>query len=133
MSNNIITVETTGGPSATVDWIEGMSGQAALEAAWSSINNTEKFTFGLQYYGSQLGYMVFMINETFDSFVSSSQPFYYWHLFVNDTPATMGIDGIRLNPGNHMRFSFDRYIPTQHAGTIMEAKFKFQTSKMSNK
>jgi hypothetical protein len=102
--------------------------QRALELAWDLINNTQKFTYGLQYYGPQLGYMVFMISETFDSFISASDPFFYWHLFLNDKPAFKGIDELLLNARDRLRFSFDRYIPEQHVGTMLALKHEFQTS-----
>jgi hypothetical protein len=127
--SNQVSVEVVGGPSTPVAWTQGMNAQQAMELAWSAINSAQKFTFGLQYYGPQLGYMVFMINETFDSFVSSSEPFFYWHFFVNDQPASTGIDGTILNAGDRIKFSFDRYVPEQHAGTLLEAKHRFQTSK----
>jgi hypothetical protein len=106
-----------------------MNAQDAIEIAWNAINSTQRFTFGLQYYGSKLGYLVFMINETFDSFVSSSEPFFYWHFFVNDVPAPTGIDGTILKAGDRVKFSFDRYVPEQHAGSLLEAKHTFQTAK----
>ena len=73
-----VTVEITGGLSIVVSWSDGMSAQAALELAWNQINSTKKFTYGLQYYGTSLGYMVFMVNETFDSFLSEAEPYFYW-------------------------------------------------------
>jgi hypothetical protein len=121
-----VSVEVVGGSTVTVAWTQGMNAQQALELAWTAINNTQTFTYGLQYYGPQLGYMVFMIDETFDSFLSAAQPFFYWHLFVNDQPAKQGIDSTILQDGDRVKFSFDRYIPDQHAGTLLESKFQFQ-------
>jgi hypothetical protein len=71
-----VSIEILGGPNASVPWSQGMNVQRALELAWDVINKTQTFSYGLQYYGPQLGYMVFMINETFDSFVSTSDPFF---------------------------------------------------------
>jgi hypothetical protein len=90
---NMVTVEVIGGPSQDVAWTSGMSAQDALELAWNTINSTAKFTFGLQYYGTSLGYMGFMINETYDSFISSEEPYFYWEFLVNNTAQAKGIDG----------------------------------------
>jgi hypothetical protein len=32
-------------------------------------------------------YMAFMINETFDSYISSAEPYFYWEFLVNGTVA----------------------------------------------
>jgi hypothetical protein len=129
---NKVTVEVTGGPSQDVTWTSGMSAQAALELAWNAINSTSKFTFGLQYYGTSLGYLVFMINETFDSFLSSAEPYFYWEFLVNGTAQSKGIDGTTLASGDVVTFTFTTYDPGQHAGTTLEAKNKFQKSQMES-
>src|ERR1700722_4251050 len=103
---NMVTVEVIGGPSQDVAWTSGMSAQAALELAWNAINSTAKFTFGLQYYGTSLGYMVFMINETFDSYLSSSEPYFYWEFLVNGTAQAKGVDGTTLASGDVVTFTF---------------------------
>jgi hypothetical protein len=127
-AEQIVSLEVVGGPRVVLKWFPNMNAQDALEAAWIKINSTEKFTYVLQYYGLNLGYLVLMINETYDSFVSSSFPFFYWHFFVNGEPASAGIDNTKLNPSDHVRFSFDHYVPEEHKGTTMEAKYQFQTS-----
>jgi hypothetical protein len=33
MSNNVVSVKIIGGPTVSVPWTEGMSGQSAIEAA----------------------------------------------------------------------------------------------------
>ncbi len=129
---NKVTVEITGGPSQDVKWTSGMSAQAALELAWNAINSTAKFTFGLQYYGPSLGYMVFMINETFDSYLSSAEPYFYWEFLVNGRPQGKGIDGTTLSSGDKVTFTFSQYVQQQHAGTTLEAKNKFQKSQMKS-
>jgi hypothetical protein len=125
---NMVTVEVIGGPSQDVTWTSGMSAQDALELAWNTINSTAKFTFGLQYYGTSLGYMVFMINETYDSFISSEEPYFYWEFLVNNIAQAKGIDGTMLSSGDIVTFTFTQYIPQQHAGTTLEAKNTFQKS-----
>jgi hypothetical protein len=129
-AQNQVTVEVVGGSQVAVPWTQGMNAQDALEAVWNVINSTNTFTFGLQYYGRTLGYMVFMINETYDSYLSAAQPYYYWHFFVNDVPQMQGIDSTILQDGDRVKFSFDMYVPAQHAGTMLEAKFNFQKAQL---
>lgn len=121
-----VQVTVTGGPSATVPWFQGMNAQQALEAAYNQINNSAVFTYALQYYGGGLGYLVMMINETYDSFISSSAPFFYWQFLVNGTPAQSGIDGITLNPGDVVSFSFEMYVAATHAKSTLSRKHAFQ-------
>ena len=59
-------------------WSSGMNAQNALELAYDQINSTGKFTYGFQYFGRTLGYLVFMVNETYDTFTSSAMPYFYW-------------------------------------------------------
>ena len=47
-----------------------------------------------------------MINETYDSFISSAEPFFYWEFFVNGQSATKGIDNTILSSGNTISFRF---------------------------
>ena len=95
---------------------------------YNQINSSATFTYALQFYGSQLGYLVMMINETFDSFISSAEPFFYWEFFVNDQPATKGIDNTILSAGDAIKFSFELYIPAKHKGSLLETKRRFQMS-----
>jgi hypothetical protein len=122
-----VSLEVVGGPSVQVPWRSGMTAQDALEAAYDQINSSATFTYALQFYGSQLGYLVLMINETYDSFISSAEPFYYWEFLVNDVPATKGIDNTILSDGDAVKFSFEQYIPLKHKGTLLEAKRMFQS------
>jgi hypothetical protein len=127
-----VTIEITGGQAVSVPWTSGMSAQDALELAWNAINSTAKFTFGLQYYGTTLGYMVFMVNETFDSFVSSAAPYFYWELLLDGAPQNQGIDSTKLTSGQTVTFTFTQYVATQHAGTSLEAKHNFQRSQLAS-
>lgn len=127
-----VKIEIKGGPSVAVPWTSGMSAQDALELAWNAINSTAKFTFGLQYYGSTLGYMVFMVNETFDSFISSAEPYFYWEFLLDGNPQNQGIDSTKLASGQTVTFTFTQYVAGQHAGTSLEAKHNFQLSQLSS-
>lgn len=126
-----VTVSVAGGPSATVPWNDGMTVQDALEAVYHALNTTEQFTFALQFFGPKLGYLVIMINETYDSFISKggglARPFFYWQFLVNDQPATGGVSTIRLAARDHVRFEFEMYAEERHEGTTVAMKHKHQT------
>jgi hypothetical protein len=132
MSNEAaqVTVTIEGGPSTPVDWTDQMTAQDALESAWNAFNSSSKFTYALQYYGKALGYMVFMVNETYDSFLSTAEPYFYWEFLVNGKAQNQGIDGTELNAGDAVTFVYTRYIPEEHAGTTLEAKNQFQKSQL---
>lgn len=121
-----VSVEVVGGPTAQVPWTPGMTAQEAIEAAYNQINSSATFTYALQFYGSQLGYLVMMINETYDSFISSAEPFFYWEFLVNGQPATNGIDNTILSSGDAISFSFVQYVPAKHKGSLLETKRRFQ-------
>jgi len=123
-----VTVEVVGGPTVQVAWTQNMTAQQALEAAYDQINSSATFTYALQFYGRQLGYLVMMINETYDSFISSAEPFFYWEFFVNNQPAKKGIDNTILSAGDTVKFSFQLYIPAKHKGSLLETKRRFQMS-----
>lgn len=107
-----VTVEVVGGPTAQVAWTENMTAQRALEAAYDQINSSATFTYALQFYGTQLGYLVIMINETYDSFISSAEPFFYWEFFVNNRPANKGIDNTILSAGDTINPTSTRFVLT---------------------
>lgn len=121
-----VQVSVTGGPSIAVPWFQNMNAQQALESAYTQINNSKAFTYALQYYGPNLGYLVVMINETYDSFISSSAPFFYWQFLVNGVAASSGIDGVTLNAGDAVGFSFEMYSADAHKSTTLEAKHQSQ-------
>jgi hypothetical protein len=121
-----VSLEVVGGPFVAIPWTSGMTAQDAIEAAYNKINSSATFTYALQYYGPDLGYLVLMINETYDSFISSAEPFYYWEFVVNNVPAGKGIDNTTLSEGDVVRFSFERYIPDKHKGSLLEVKREFQ-------
>lgn len=121
-----VQVTVVGGPSVAVSWFQGMNAQQALEAAYNQINNSSVFTYAIQYYGSSLGYLVLMINETYDSFISSAAPFFYWQFLINGTPASVGIDSVTLNAGDVVSFSFEMYVQEFHAKSTLAAKHSFQ-------
>lgn len=123
-----VSVAVDGGPTASVPWSAGMNAQDALELAFDQINSTEKFTFSLQFYGKTLGYLVVMLNETYDTFISSSKPYFYWEFFVNGKPSDTGIDGTKLDAGDAVAFSFVTFDPTTLGSShLLRAKYESQT------
>jgi hypothetical protein len=118
MSNGTVSVAIVGDGTITVGWTDGMNVQQALEAA-HDVN--PDLTFSLQYFGSY-GYLVQMINGTYESFVAANGPAYYWELFVNGTPAQAGIDGTILNAGDAVSFEYVRFEPDVHEGTLLQIK-----------
>lgn len=127
-----ITVSVVGGPSASVAWSQGLTALQAIELAQASIepNPNEQFTFAIQYYGNRLGYLVNMINETYDSFISrggeTASPFFYWQFLLNGQPATQSVDRTTLSEGDTISFDFQRFDMTRHAGTLLNAKHALQ-------
>ena len=121
-----VQVTISGGPSVSVPWFEGMNAQQALEGAYGQINDSGQFTYATQYYGPELGYLTMMINETYDSFTSSAEPFFYWEFLLNGSPAQSGIDGVTLNRGDVVGFAFERYEATRHASSTLIYKHLFR-------
>ena len=122
-----VTVTVASGPSVQIPWTSGMNAQTALELAYNTINNSQQFTYGLQYFGS-FGYLVFMINETYDTYAPSSAPYYYWEFLLNGQPASQGIDETSLNDGDTVGFAFSLYVAEKHAGTTLAVKHKLKTA-----
>jgi hypothetical protein len=115
-----VNVSVTGGPSTAVPWKAQMSAQDALEAAWTLLNpvptTPPTFSYALQYYGS-MGYLVIMINETYETSSSKATPNFYWEFYYNNNPASVGIDGQQLNDGDSISFAFESYDPTVDPST----------------
>jgi hypothetical protein len=121
-----VMIEIDGGPTIDVPYTTGMTAHAALEIAYDDQLPNTGFTYGIQYYGSGLGYLVFMIDETYDTFLSTSNPFFYWEFSVNGTPADHGIDQTVLSDGDTVGFAFTTYDAERHAGTLLERKHQRQ-------
>lgn len=126
MSNvpSTVTVEVVDGATITIPWKDGMTADEALEGAYNAQHNSSKFTYALQYFGTELGNLVIMINETYESFMSSAHPFYYWEFFVNGTPSPKGIDHTQLNPGDKITFELQLYNPDTHSLSTVGDKHK---------
>jgi hypothetical protein len=124
-----VTVHVVGGPNVSVPFAAGVNAQQALEAAYEALSKRAALTYALQYFGGTLGYLVIMINETYESFVSPAhrQPFYFWEFLVNGTPAQKGIDQTILNAGDTITFELKAYTPAIPAGSTLHAKYQDRT------
>lgn len=128
---NTISVSIIGGPSANVPYETDMTALRAMELAQGIIelDPKEQFTFSLQYYGASLGYLVNMMNETYDSFISrggeKATPFFYWQFLINNVPAESSVDRTMLKDGDSISFEFQMYSSSLHANSLLEEKHKF--------
>ena len=123
----MITIKIKGGPTFTVSYTANMNAQMALEAVIQYPANKGLFSFMLQYYGTGLGYLVDMINGTYDTVTALSntgQPYFFWDFVHNHHHADKGIDHTFLKDGDEIGFDYEMYVPEKHAGTHREAKFK---------
>lgn len=119
----MITIQITNGTSYEVAYFEGMNVQQALEAAYNQAA-PQTFTYALVYFGSTYGYLVSMINETYETYNSKEQPFYFWEFLVNGNIAASGIDNTILNDGDTVNFEFTVYNPNTHQDSTTHVKFK---------
>lgn len=107
----MIGLNIVGGPSFDIQYQPNMTVRQALETAYNSQGSTRDFTYMLQYYGNDFGYLVDMINGTFDTFTLSNHPYFFWELFVNDTMSQTAIDNTILKDGDIISFQFNQYNP----------------------
>lgn len=127
-SPSMVTVRIVGGPTASVAWHEGLTGLQAMELAQGKIepDPNEQFTFAVQFFGAKLGYLVTMINETYDSFISrggeSASPFFYWNFLINNQPATKSVDRTILAGGDEIVFQFEQFSSEKHKNSLVELK-----------
>jgi len=119
-----VSVAVAGGSTVTVPWTQGMNVQAALELAR---DQDLSLTFALQYFGSKFGYLVAMINESYDTFASSAAPFFYWELSVNASPSSQGIDQTILNSGDAVEFEYIAYDAVKHADSSLAIKHEHRS------
>lgn len=126
MPNETVTVQIAGGPTIAVLLVQPMNAQQALESAYNQVNDSQKFTYALQYFGRALGYFVFMINETYDSFLSKAAPYWYWEFLINGKRMNKGIDNINLNPNDNIGFAYVPYQPEIHKESTLQIKYERQ-------
>jgi hypothetical protein len=58
-----------------------MNVQGAFEAAYNALPKGS-FTYALQYYGGKLGYLVTMVNETYETFNSINDSFFLLRVLI---------------------------------------------------
>ncbi len=122
----MITLDISGGNSFQINWEEGMNVQNALELAY--VQNNTNFTYSIQYYGS-LGYLVDKINETYDTFISKYEPFFFWELYVNGNVSQYGIDKTILNDGDVVVFVYSVYSGSISANSTIHSKYNLKKLK----
>lgn len=126
-----VTLAVDGGPTIAVPWTSGMNAQQVLEAAFQQQQTPGSFAYGLQYFGSPegqyLGYLVLMINETYDTFISSGDPYFYWQFSVDGIPAPKGVDSTIVDNGATVGFAYTQWAEDQE-GTALEIKHRFRSS-----
>lgn len=122
VSSNTVMVEIVKGSKISVPWQVDMTVLQALEGAYNAEHDSSYFTYALQYFGLELGNLVIMINGTYESFMSSADPFYYWEFFVNDAPGTKGVDHTKLNAGDTVTFELQVYNSKVHIQSTVQAK-----------
>ena len=108
-----VTVSPEGKTIPNIPWTEGMNAQTALERAYGI---PPGLSFALQYYGPSLGYLVIMIDGTFDAGND------YWFFYVNGVLSPTGVDSTILNAGDVLGFVYESYDEAKHSETIYAAK-----------
>lgn len=117
-----VSVNVFNGPSVAVPWYKDMTAQDAMEAAYVAIGDPKSFTYALQFFGTY-GYLVVMINDTYETFSSSAAPNYFWEFLVNGFASSKGIDDTFLNPGDVILFELQAYVAGTHAATTVGVKY----------
>jgi hypothetical protein len=124
-----VIVDITNGPDVTIPYTDRMTAQDALQAAEREVADSTKFLFGLEYYGDSggqyVGYLVSMVNNTYESFPGSTTgPYAYWAFLVNGQYQNKGIDTTYLSDGDVVTFTLEQYQPTAPTkkNGVLEAK-----------
>jgi hypothetical protein len=126
-----VTVQVQGGPTVSVNWTQGITVQQALEGVFNQQTSLGQFTYALSYAGILLGggYVVIMINATFDTSVTPVGPYFYWVFSVNGTLSSTGnVTNTTLNSGDAVSFVFQQFKPsTRNEMSALSAKHDFHT------
>ena len=124
----MVKIAITGGPTFQVEWVSGMNGQDAMEAAFNMQETPKTFTYMLQYYGAGLGYLVEMINGTFDTALSNEAPYFFWDFIVDGQPSNTGIDQTHINDGQTITFTYAVYDTGSHFNTTLDKKYNAKSA-----
>ena len=108
-----IIVEPGGKTISAIPWTQGMNVQQAMERAYEL---SPRLSFALQYYGSNQGYKVIMVDGVADQ--SNS----YWFLYINGGLSQGGIDTTQLNPSDVITLTYQPYSEALHGSTNYRTK-----------
>ncbi len=122
----MINIEITNGPHLQVDWRQSMNVQVAFEAAYNKVPKGS-FTYALQYFGDKLGYLVTMINETYETFNTKDGSFFFWEFLLNGKIASTGIDNVILQDGDTATFDFLPYSSAIPEKSTVHEKHKIKS------
>jgi hypothetical protein len=119
-----ITVSITGVKVREIDQISyhpHMNVQSAMEEAYN-LHSDRAFNFSLQYFGSNLGYEVTVLDGIANQVGSDfdSHAYVFWALSINGTFSPTGIDDTHLNDGDSIEWNYQAFEPAQHGGTRHE-------------
>ncbi len=103
-----------------------MNAQKIMEAAFNEQGSPRTFTYMLQYYGTALGYLVDMINGTFET---TNAPYFFWDFKVDGNDSTKGIDHTHISDGQTITFTYQQFDADLHTGTVIGKKHAFHAAK----
>ena len=118
----MVSIVIVGGPTILVPHNAGMNVQQAMEEAY--VTDPKNFSFALEYFGADLGYLVLMINDTYESSNSKLSPFFFWEMFLNGKVAPKGIDSTILQDKDIVTFDFTVYTTTIPPESTTHAKYQ---------
>jgi hypothetical protein len=102
-------------------WQPNLNIHQALELAYDQEKAAGRtFSFALEFFGTDLGYMIIMIDNFLDNPADPADP--YWWFRINDTSATIGIDDYIIQPGDSIEFDYTPFDPQRHTGRANAAK-----------
>ena len=107
----MITINIQDKPLVEIEYLHPMNAQQALEMAYDIIDDATQFSYSLEYYGANLGYLVDMINDTYDTYESGEHPYFFWELLVNNKEAMVGIDNLDLHDNDVINMRYIEFDP----------------------
>lgn len=93
-------------------WHPGMNVQQAMEIAYGS---EKGYDFALQYFGSDLGYEVVMLDNI--SQQAGTDSFLFWQLSIDGQISKVGIDEAMLNDRDEIEWNYTPYVSETHDET----------------
>jgi Domain of unknown function (DUF4430) len=107
-----ITVKDNGNQ-ISLPWQPDTNIQRALELAYDQEKAAgRKFSFALQFFGTDLGYMIIMMDGLLDNPSDPTDP--YWWFTINGQSADVGIDDYIVQPGDSLEFDYTPFNPHKH-------------------